>query len=70
MNTNEVARYVSVRDFMKLCPGISEKYIRDRIKEGTVPGFTRGKRFKINCSAFIELLDKESRERCNMNGGV
>ena len=60
MTANNPA-FVSIKGFCKLS-GLSQFYIRQRVRAGSLPFIRSGTTYLINASAALEVLDAESRE--------
>lgn len=53
--------FVSIKGFCKLS-GLSQFYIRQRVRAGTLPFIRSGNTYLINSAGALEVLDKESKE--------
>ncbi len=53
--------YLSVNRMASM-HGIPRDYLRKRVKQGLVPGFYSGSAFRIDETAFLEMLAQECRE--------
>lgn len=54
-------KYCSAKVFARNT-GLSEKFVRDQIHSGKVPGFYSGTAFKINADEYLRLLKQKSLE--------
>lgn len=54
-------KYSSAKPFSK-CFGLSEKFVRNEIHEGKVPGIYSGNRFLINVDEYLRILKQRSLE--------
>ena len=59
--TGDNPAFVSIKKFCELS-GLSQFYIRQRVRAGTLPFIRSGNTYLINASAALEVLDAESRK--------
>ena len=53
--------FVSIKGFCKLS-GLSQFYIRSRVRAGTLPFIRSGNTYLINTAAALEVLNEESKQ--------
>ena len=57
---NQTLKFMTIRETVRLGM-LSEHQLRLREKQDRLPGIKVGNRFKVNVSALVEQLEKESR---------
>lgn len=58
MNTEK--QFVKIAEASKIT-GCSQYYLRNRVREGSLPALKSGTTYLINLSAMLQILDRESR---------
>ena len=57
--------FVSIKSFCKIS-GLSQYYVRQRVREGSLPFIRSGSVYLVNVEAALEVLDAESRLRAGI----
>ena len=61
MNNNRLPEFLSIKEFCQVS-GLSQFYIRRRVRAGTLPAIRSGASYFVNVAAALEVLRQESGE--------